>query len=98
MHSKPPIATLPGGHQVVVVQEAHEGLNAAPARRLFLAHSPGYSPRVSLYPGDQRVAEGLVLVLSALKGLNDNSLLARVAPAQHNHDFVGFHNLPHLAD
>lgn len=60
------------GHQVVVVDDLDEGLDAAAAVDKLLAHAAGHLQRVTLDTGDDSVGEGVRLRAGVLRLDNDD--------------------------
>lgn len=65
-----------GGHQVVVVDDLDEGLDAAAAVDELLTHAAGHLQGVALDTGDDGVGEGVRLGASVV-GLDNNDLKSR---------------------
>jgi len=64
--------SVAGGHQVVVVDNLDEGLDAAAAVHELLTHAAGNLQRVALDTGDDGEGEGVRLGASVLRLDNDD--------------------------
>lgn len=70
------LESVTGGHQVVVVDDLDEGLDAAAAVDELLTHAAGDLQGVALDTGDDGVGEGVRLGAGVV-GLNNNDLKSR---------------------
>lgn len=80
---------------MVVVEYLQEGLNLRFFLQLSFAHLFGDFAWIAIDAGHQRVSEGLVRA-AVIHCLDDDCLTAGITAAQDNHNFIGFHNLPHF--
>jgi hypothetical protein len=84
--------SLPSGHQMVEVNHLEERLDAGALLDLLLVHALLNPQRI---PGNSRYDAVAVLasVNAILEGLDNNSLLAGVAPVEHDHHLTRLEEL-----
>lgn len=70
------LQSVPGGHQVIVVDDLDEWLDLAALLNQLLAHAAGHLRRVALDTGDNGVGERVSLG-AVVERLNDDDLLAQ---------------------
>jgi len=81
------VQRVTGGHDVVEVDELHEGLDAHALLLLLLAHGLGHLPRRAVNADYEGVPELAVLV-ALIVGLHDDGLAAGEAPLQQDDDLA----------
>ena len=90
-----PVNRKPGGHEVLKVHDLGEHSHGGLLVDLLLAHSSGDLERSAIDTNDDGVGE-LVLIVSSLVDLDDDSLLSGVLARQNDNNLSSLKTLDHL--
>lgn len=86
--------SVPGGHDVVVVDDLDEGLDASAGQNLTTSHSLGDRAGAAVDSNNDGVGEGTGLG-GVLDGLNDNSLATSELTLGEDDDLTCLQELDH---